>query len=272
MATEGVPFEAGERVVLLDSRGRRYLVRLEAGGTFHYHGGAVPHDMIIGSQEGTSVHSTTGAVLVCFRPRLADFVLKMSRGAQVIYPKDLGQILLLADIHPGVRVLEAGVGSGALSMTLVRAGATVTGYETRPDFAERAQQNVQAFLGAEAAARFTVKESDVYEGIGERDLDRVVLDLPEPWRAVPHAGAALRSGGILVAFTPSITQAATLRQALADSEFELASTVEILARTWHIEGSSVRPDHRMVAHTGFLTSARLLGGVPGGLPTRQVRR
>jgi len=266
------PLVPGERIALVDSKGRQYLVTLAAGGEFHTHTGIVAHDWLLGQDEGVTVRSSTGARYTAIRPTLAEVVLRMPRGAQVIYPKDLGQILLLADIHPGARVLEAGVGSGALSMTMVRAGAQVTGYEIRADFAERARLNVQAFLGAEATARFTVEERDVYEGIGETDLDRVVLDLPEPWRAVTPAGAALRSGGILVAFTPSITQAATLRAALDESDFELASTVEILARTWHIEGSSVRPDHRMVAHTGFLTSARLLGPVPGGLPTRQPRR
>jgi tRNA (adenine57-N1/adenine58-N1)-methyltransferase len=247
-------------------------VTLAAGGEFHSHTGVVAHDDLLGRDEGTTVRSSTNARYTAVRPTLAEVVLRMPRGAQVIYPKDLGQILMLADVHPGTQIFEAGVGSGALSMTLVRAGATVTGYEVRPDFARIAAENVRAFLGEEGAARFTVEERDVYEGIAGEGFDRVVLDLPEPWRVVGHAGAALRGGGILVAYTPSITQAATLRQALAASEFELASTVEVLQRTWHVEGAAVRPDHRMVAHTGFLTSARLLGAVPGGLPTRPVRR
>jgi tRNA (adenine57-N1/adenine58-N1)-methyltransferase catalytic subunit len=183
----------------------------------------------------------------------------MPRGAQVIYPKDLGPILMLADIFPGARVLESGVGSGALSMTLLRAGATVTGYELREDFARRAQRNVATFLGEDAADRYHVEVRDVYDGIELTDLDRLVLDLPEPWRTVKHAARALRRGGLLVAYTPQITQAAQLRETLADGGFGLAETVEVLNRSWHIDGASVRPDHRMVAHTGFLTAARLLG-------------
>ena len=225
----------------------------------------VPHRDLIGQEEGITVRSGTNARYTAMRPTLADFVLRMPRGAQVIYPKDLGPILMLADVHPGVRVLEAGVGSGALSTTLVRAGADVVGYEVRPDFAAVARTNVASFLGPEALERFRVEERDVYEGIDERDLDRVILDLPEPWRAVGPAEGALRAGGILVAYTPSITQAATLRETLEESDFELAATQEVLVRTWHVEGQSVRPDHRMVAHTAFLTSARLLGPVPGGL-------
>jgi tRNA (adenine57-N1/adenine58-N1)-methyltransferase len=203
--------------------------------------------------------SSMGARYTVVRPTLADVVLKMPRGAQVIYPKDLGPILVLGDIYPGARVLEAGVGSGALSMALLRAGAVVTGYEMRADFAARARANVAAFVGpATAATRYRVEERDVYEGIDETGLDRVVLDLPEPWRVVKHAEAAMRTGGILVSYLPGIGQVAHLREALVDSAFAMAETMEVLQRTWHVEGPSVRPDHRMVAHTGFLTHARLL--------------
>jgi tRNA (adenine57-N1/adenine58-N1)-methyltransferase len=268
-----VTLRAGEQILLIDSKGRQYLVTLSDEGEFHTHTGIVPHAELIGQDEGVTVRSNTNARYTAVRPTLTDYVLRMPRGAQVIYPKDLGAILLLADIHPGVKVLEAGVGSGALSMTMVRAGAEVVGYELRDDFAERAQRNLREFLGAEAASRFRVEVRDVYEGIDERGLDRVVLDLPEPWQVVKHAQVALRPGGIFVAYTPSIMQAAQLREALAESDFELAATEEILRRTWHVEGQAVRPDHRMVAHTGFLTSARLLGPIPGGLkigrlPTR----
>ena len=252
-------FAAGERALLLDAKARRYLVTLVEGGEFHTHAGFVPHAELIGRPEGTTVTSTRGARYLAVRPTLADFVLEMPRGAQVIYPKDLGPILLLADVFPGARVLEAGVGSGALSMTLVRAGAEVVGYELRPDFAARARANVASFLGAGAAARYRVEERDVYEGVDETGLDRVLLDLPEPWRVVKHAEAAMHRGGILVSYLPSIVQVSQLREALATSAFGLAQTQEVLVRTWHVEGAAVRPDHRMVAHTGFLTSARLLG-------------
>ncbi len=251
------PFAAGERVLLIDGKGRHYLLLLQDGGQFHTHAGITAHDGIIGQPEGLTVRSGTGAKYVVVRPTLADFVLAMPRGAQVIYPKDLGPLLVLADMFPGARVLEAGVGSGALSLALLRGGAEVVGYEIRDDFALKAQANVEAFLGSGTAYR--VERRDVYEGITETDLDRVMLDLPEPWRVVGHAEAALHPGGILVSYLPTIGQVAQLRGALDASAFGLARTIEVLERSWHVEGQSVRPDHRMVAHTGFLTSARLLG-------------
>lgn len=253
------PLAAGERALLVDRKKRRYLVTLTPGAQFHTHTGFVRHDDLIGRSEGIVVRSTTGGWYQAVRPTLGDFILKMPRGAQVIYPKDLGPILLLADIFPGARVLESGVGSGAMSMTLLRAGAVVTGYELRPDFAAKAIANVESFLGPEALDRYHVEERDVYEGIDGTGLDRVILDLPEPWRVVKHAEAALSPGGILVAYTPSILQAAQVREALDAAGFAFAETQEVLVRTWHVEGQAVRPDHRMVAHTGFLTSARLVG-------------
>ncbi len=252
------PFEAGERILLFDAKGRRYLVTLAEGGEFHTHAGPVSHDDLLGKQEGTLVRSSRGARYTAVRPTLAEVVLKMPRGAQVIYPKDLGPLLILADIFPGARVLESGLGSGALSMALLRAGAEIVGYEVRADFAQRARGNVAGFLGAGVLDRYHVRVQDVYDGIDEAGLDRVVLDLPEPWRVVKAAESALRPGGILVAYLPTIGQVATLRDALDRSGFGMAETIEVLQRSWHVEGQSVRPDHRMVAHTGFLTSARLL--------------
>jgi tRNA (adenine57-N1/adenine58-N1)-methyltransferase catalytic subunit len=194
------------------------------------------------------------------RPTLADFVVEMPRGAQVIYPKDLGPLLLLADIGPGVRVFESGLGSGALSMAMLRAGAEIVGYDLREEFANKARRNVESFLGADALSRYHTEIRDAYEGIDERGVDRVVLDLPEPWLVVPAAaGGVLRPGGILVAYTPQITQAIQTRHTLDRSGFVMSATVEILQRSWHIEGQAARPDHRMVAHTGFLTSGRFVG-------------
>jgi tRNA (adenine57-N1/adenine58-N1)-methyltransferase len=253
------PLRAGERVLLIDNKKRRKLIILAEGGEFHSHAGFVRHDDVIGQPEGLLARSTRGAFYRVLRPTLADFVLTMPRGAQVIYPKDLGPILMLADIFPGARVLESGVGSGALSMTMLRAGAVITGYELREDFATRAQANVDSFLGPEAMSRYDVHLRDCYDGIDGIGFDRVVLDLPEPWHVVKHAETALASGGILIAYTPSITQAAHLREVLESSDFAMAETVEVLQRGWHIEGQAVRPDHRMVGHTGFLTHARLLG-------------
>jgi tRNA (adenine57-N1/adenine58-N1)-methyltransferase len=252
-------------VLLVDAKQRRYLVRLDPRAHFHTHAGLVAHDTIIGSAEGAEVIGTTGRRFRVLRPTLADVVLKMPRGAQVIYPKDLGAILLAADIGPGLRVLEAGVGSGALSLAMLRAGAEVVGYELRPDFAARAVDNVRTWVGDE---RYRVEHRDIYEGIDDGPWDRVVLDLPEPWRVVEHAARSMAPGGILLAYLPTINQTSQLRQALDDSPFVLAETAEVLRRTWHIEARSVRPDHRMVAHTGFLTTARLSGGpATDGPPT-----
>lgn len=253
-------FAVGDKVLLIDGKERRYLITLTDGGEFHSHTGVLSHAELIGAEEGTTFRSSRGSRFTAVRPTLSDFVLKMPRGAQVIYPKDLGPLLLLADIHPGVRVLESGVGSGALSMAMLRAGAEIVGYELREEFADRATTNVRSFLGDEYTARYSVELRNCYDGIDETDLDRVVLDLPEPWQVVKHAERALHPGGILVSYTPTIIQAVTLRETLEGSRFTMAETIEVLHRSWHIEGQSVRPDHRMVAHTGFLTAARLLAG------------
>jgi tRNA (adenine57-N1/adenine58-N1)-methyltransferase catalytic subunit len=253
------PFVAGDRVLLVDAKRRRHLVTLVEGGEFHTHAGVLDHAVLIGREEGVTVRTSLGARLVAVRPTLAEYVLKMPRGAQVIYPKDLGPILMLADVFPGARVLESGVGSGALTATLLRAVGPeghVTGYEIREEFAERARRNVEGFLGAGQPLDLEVR--DVYSGIDAAGLDRVLLDLPEPWRAVKHAEAALHPGGILLAYLPTIGQVARLREELAASTFGMADTIEVLQRGWHVDGQSVRPDHRMVAHTGFLTHARLL--------------
>jgi len=248
----------GEQILLIDSKKRRYLIELKAGGEFHTHVGAVLHDDLIGLADGSSLRSNRGGIFSTVRPTMSDFVLKMPRGAQVIYPKDLGPILMLADLFPGAQVFESGVGSGALSMTMLRAGANITGYEIREDFAERAKKNVKDALGEKALDQYDVLIRDAYAGIEGKDFDRMVLDLPEPWNVVPHAKTALRSGGIILAYTPSIVQAAKFKEALEENGFALIETMEVMNRTWHIEGQAVRPDHRMVAHTAFLTHARLL--------------
>ena len=252
-------FAADERVLLVDNRRRRHLVVLVAGGQFHTHAGVIAHDDIIGHPDGSTVRTTRNARLTALRPTLAEYILEMPRGAQVIYPKDIGPILILADIFPGARVLESGVGSGALTSALLRAiGPTgsVTGYEIRDDFAQRAIQNVHGFLGPDVPLDVQVR--DVYEGIDEREVDRVVLDLPEPWRVVKHAAEALVPGGIMLAYLPTILQVGRLREELVSAPFSMIESLEVLQRGWHVEGQSIRPDHRMVAHTGFLTVARRL--------------
>ena len=257
---DGSSFQDGEQVLLIDQRGKRHLIFLRKAETFHSDRGWIAHEAIIGQPEGTWVRSSLGLRYVALRPTLAEYVLDMPRGAQVIYPKDLGPIIVLADLFPGARVLETGIGPGALTMTLLRAiGPTghVTGYEIRADFADRARRNIEGFLGSDLPLDIEVR--DAYDGIDVHDLDRVLLDLPEPWRAVKHAEAALRPGGILLAYLPTIGQVARLREELASSAFGMAETLEVLQRHWHVDGQSVRPDHRMVAHTGFLTAARLVG-------------
>ncbi len=185
----------GDLVQFLDSKGRRYQAVLTDGKEFHSHSGFVAHAEVIGLPEGSVVRTGRGQGYTVLRPTLAEFILKMPRGAQVIYPKDIGPLLMLADIGPGIRVFETGVGSGALSMAMLRAGAEIVGYELREDFANRARTNVEQFLGTESATRYRVELRDSYDGIDEEDLDRVVLDLPEPWQVVPHAAVALRPGG-----------------------------------------------------------------------------
>ncbi len=256
-------FATGEKALLLDSKKRRYLIDLVDGGEFHSHNGFVAHADVVGQREGVVVRSTKGSEYTVLRPTLEDFVVEMPRGAQVIYPKDLAPICMLADIGPGVRVFETGIGSGALSMTMLRYGADIVGYEIRDDFANRAKKNVESFLGTAALDRYDVHIADSYAGIAA-DLgmfDRVVLDLPEPWNVVPNAEAVLQPGGLLVAYTPSITQAVQVREALKGKWID-ARTIEVLHRGWHIEGQAVRPDHRMVAHTAFLSVARFLGRNP----------
>lgn len=268
------PLALAERVVLIDRKKRRYLVVLAEGGEFHSHNGFVPHADIVGQPEGVVVRSTRGSDYTVLRPTLEDVVIEMPRGAQVIYPKDLATIIMLADIGPGMHVFETGVGSGALSMTMLRVGARVTGYELREDFAARAQRNVADFLGEEVLDRYDVKLRNSYEGIDPADadggFDRVVIDLTEPWQVIPHAETVLHPGGLLLAYTPQITQAAQAREALKGKWID-ARTIEVLHRGWHIDGQSVRPDHRMVAHTGFLTVARYLGGGSGRVEPVRAR-
>ncbi len=246
----------GELVLLVDRKDRRYLFRLEAGKEFHSHAGLVPHDELIGGPAGINVKSTGGATYLVIRPTLGDFVLKMPRGAQIIYPKDIGPIMMLADIYPGVRVFESGIGSGALSTALLRAGAEVFGYELREDFATRAQKNVASFLGDGALERYHVEIRSAYDGIDVPDIERAILDLPEPWEVIGDLTPKLVPAGVVVAYTPSIVQAMRVREALDAGPYAMTGTTEVLNRGWHIDGHAVRPDHRMVAHTGFLTHAR----------------
>lgn len=251
-------FRAGEKALLVDSKKRRYLITLNDEGEFHSHSGFIPHTQVIGCAPGVVLETTKGMKYTVLRPTLEDFVIEMPRGAQVIYPKDLATMCMIGDIHPGVRVYETGIGSGALSMTMLRMGAHITGCELREDFLNRATANVRSFLGESALENYQVGLGDAYEDVPEGTFDRVMLDLPEPWKVVPRVEGRLAPGGLLVAYTPSITQAVQVREVLGNNWAD-QRTLEVLHRTWHIEGLSVRPDHRMVAHTAFLTVARYLG-------------
>jgi len=254
------PLRQGEPVLLIDRRRRRYLIHLRPGGTSDLRGGKVSHDALIGQEEGGATVSTRGERFLVIRPTLAEFVLEMPRGAQVVYPKDLGAMLMAADVFPGARVLEAGTGSGALTMALLRAvgpAGHVVSYEIREEFARIAEQNIRRFLGS--ADALLLRRQDIYSGILREDtpLDRILLDLPEPWRVAEPAGRALVAGGILLCYLPTIPQVVRATEALqATGMFGLIETIEILLRPWNIDSPSVRPAHRMVAHTGFLTAAR----------------
>ena len=257
------PLQAGERVLLIDNRDRRYLLTLATGKQWHSHSGVLDHDVLIGAPEGTWARTSGGAKVLVFRPTLADYVLKMKRGAQVVYPKDIGLILVFADVFPGAHVLEAGSGSGSLTLALSRAvgpDGRVISYEIREDHHERAVENIDLWYSGSGGKpeNLELRVGDVFEGILERDFDRMILDLPEPWRAVGAATASLRPGGIVCCYLPTVPQVEKVVHAMRAGGFSLVNTFEGLIRTWNIDGQSVRPDHRMVAHTGFIVTGRKL--------------
>ncbi|MGQ0665980.1 MAG: tRNA (adenine-N1)-methyltransferase [Nitrospiraceae bacterium] len=253
---------SGERIHLVDKKGRQYALTLKAGETYQFSGQKIAHDAIIGRPDGTIVILSGGKKLLALRPRFGDYVLKMPRGAQVLYPKDLALISMWADVYPGARVFEAGTGSGALTMALLRAvgsrGLVVT-YEMREDFARTALMNIDRYMGS--VPNLVALRKNAYEGIEVLEdgvpFDRVVLDLPEPWQVVPHAAKVLRTGGIYLSFVPTVPQVMQTVEALERATvFVMVETFETLLRTWSVQGRSVRPDHRMVAHSGFITAAR----------------
>lgn len=254
-----VPFAPGDACLLYDQKGRRYLIELIPGRDFHYHHGVLPHGDIVGSADGATLESSKGAELVVMRPRLADYVLKMGRGPTVVYPKDAGPILMWADIGPGMTVVEAGTGSGGLTMVLARAvlpGGTVISVERRAEFSGSAQKRIAGFFGDDIEhIRFEVGAvEDVIAGAAP---DRVVLDVPEPWHSVAPAADRLPGGGIFCCYLPTVPQVQAVREAIAATRrFIEIDTLEVLHRGWAVEGRSVRPEHRMVGHTGFITVAR----------------
>jgi tRNA (adenine57-N1/adenine58-N1)-methyltransferase len=255
---------AGDAVLLIDRKEREYLRTLRPGARIHIRNGLIAADDLIGGPEGREVENSGGEPFLVLRPTYATLIPNLPRRAQVIYPKDVGTILLWGDIAPGLRVLEIGVGPGALTMALLRAvgpAGAVISYEIRQDFADMARANVQQFFGA--APNWTVKLADAREGIEERDVDRMVMDLAEPWTLLPAAWLALRPGAVLIAYVPTVLQVKQFVDQARTSGFGAVQVSETLLRPWHVRGLSIRPEHRMVAHTGFvITSRRLAAGVP----------
>jgi len=254
--------ENGDRIHLVDAKGRQYALTLKAGDVYQLSGHKIAHDELIGRADGSIVMLSGGKSMLAMRPTFGDYALKMPRGAQVLYPKDLALIPMWADVYPGARVFEAGTGSGALTMALLRAvgprGLVVT-YEAREDFSRMARLNIERYMGA--VPNLLAFRNNAYEGIqlleDEVPFDRVVLDLPEPWQVIPHAARVLRLGGIYLSFVPTVPQVQQTVAALQGvAVFAMIETFETLLRTWSIQGRSVRPDHRMVAHSGFITVAR----------------
>jgi tRNA (adenine57-N1/adenine58-N1)-methyltransferase len=257
----GGPLQEGELILLVDKVGRRHRVRLKAGERYSLHSGVLDLDVLIGRPEGVIVTTQLGARLLAVRPTFAEQVTGRVRQAQPIYPKDLGAILIAADIHPGAKVLEAGTGTGALTIAVLRAVGPeghVVSYEQRDEFLEAARKAIADTLGS-LPPNLTLKLGDIYLGAEERDMDRVLLDLPEPWSAVPVVKAALRPGGIVFAHCPNVSQVQRFFDCLREVRgFGMLEVFEVLQRGWTVRGRSLRPSHRMVAHTGFLCFARRL--------------
>lgn len=259
------PLRAGQRVQIKDAKGRLNTITLLPGGEFHSYQGVLRHDDLIGGPEGVVVQNSSGHDYQVLRPLLNDFVLSMPRGATVVYPKDAGQIVQQADIFPGAVVVEAGVGSGALSMSLLRAvgdHGELHSYERRAEFAEVARGNVESFFGGEHPA-WSIHLGDAQEEMlrvhAPHSVDRVVLDMLAPWECLDAVATVLAPGGVWLNYVATATQLSRVAEAIRESgKFTAVQANETLVRGWHLDGLAVRPDHRMVAHTGFLLTARRL--------------
>ena len=252
-------FAAGDRIQLTDPKGKLYSFTITEGKEWHTHKGWIVHDELIGLPEGSVVSTTAGLKFTAFKPLLADYVLTMPRGATIVYPKDAAMIVGLADIYPGARVLEAGVGSGALTISILRAvGPTgkVNSIERRADFAENAHSNVSNYFG-EKPSNWSLSVGDLQDQNFESEYDRVVLDMLAPWECVDLAARALRPGGVFLAYVATTTQLSVTAEALKDDgRFTEPESSETIVRGWHHEGLAVRPQQRMIGHTGFLIQSR----------------
>lgn len=271
------PFGYGDRVQLTGPKGRLNTITLTRGGEFHSHRGMIRHEEIVGLPDASVVANSSGEEYLALRPLLSDFVMSMPRGAAIVYPKDAAQIISLADVFPGARVVEAGVGSGALSLHLLRAigqEGELFSFERREEFAEIARANAAAFAGG-APANWTVAVGELQEALPAAceagSVDRVVLDMLAPWECVGVASDALKPGGVLICYVATVTQLSrTVEEIRRSGRFTHAQASETMVRGWHVEGLAVRPDHRMVAHTGFLVTARRLA--PGAVLPSLKRR
>lgn len=266
-------FQYGDRVQLTDAKGKLHTITLRQSGEWHTHKGWLIHDEIVGLPQGSVVETTAGLKFLAFKPLLADYVLSMPRGATIVYPKDAALIIGTADIGPGNRVLEAGVGSGALSITLLRAvGATglVDSYERRQEFADIAAKNVAHYFNG-IPTNWTLTLGSVQDAEEGKFYDRIVLDMLAPWECVPVAEKVLEPGGVLLAYVATTTQLSETAETIKKSgSFTEPESSESLIRSWHHEGLAVRPQHRMIAHTGFLIMARRLApGVTAPLRRRR---
>jgi tRNA (adenine57-N1/adenine58-N1)-methyltransferase catalytic subunit len=265
------PFRPGDRVQLTDSKGRKYTMVLEVGGSFHTHRGVLAHDDLLGRPEGVVIMSAANTPYLALRPLLTDYVLSMPRGAAVIYPKDAAQIVHWGDIYPGARVMEAGAGSGALTCSLLRAvGSTgsVLSYEIREDHAEHAVRNVERFFGRRPD-NWELRIGDMAEHTGE--VDRIVLDMLAPWEMLDTVAASLVPGGVLMVYVATTTQLSRVAEALRETEgFTEPEAWESMHRPWHLVGLAVRPEHRMIGHTAFLLKTRRLA--PGTIAPKPHRR
>ncbi|MDA2962769.1 MAG: tRNA (adenine-N1)-methyltransferase [Actinomycetota bacterium] len=252
-------FAVGDRIQLTDPKGKMYSFTIEAGKEWHTHKGWINHDELIGMPEGSVVSTTSGLKFSAFKPLLADFLLRMPRGATIIYPKDAAMIITFADIYPGSRVLEAGVGSGALTICLLRATGTtgsVHSVERRSDFAENAQSNIANYF-TEAPGNWRLTIGDLQDQDLVDSYDRVILDMLAPWECVDISARALRPGGVFMAYVATTTQLSATAEAIrADGRFSEPQSCETMVRDWHHEGLAVRPQQRMIAHTGFLIQTR----------------
>ena len=257
-ASDRATLQPGDSVLFIDQKEREYIRILRPGSVIALRGGNIPAEQFIGLAEGSLVQIGQNETFRLLRPTYARLIPNLPRQAQVIYPKDIGPILLWGDIFPGAHVLEVGSGPGALSMALLRAtgpaGHLLT-VDIRTDHCKMARNNVRRFLGA--TPNWTVAQADAYQGLPVREVDRILIDLPEPWQVVPHAREVLRPGGVLVGYLPTVLQVKALVDDLhADPRFACVEVMENMLRFWHVKDRSMRPEHRMVAHTGFIVVAR----------------